>query len=119
MRAFRCVCLAFRLVFNLPNPPGSQMKTYTIPKSTRDKRALCFRYLEETLGRLSVSQVITKWPDGSKTKHSWQYSAKGICVTAQKTAMDAILLHIESQNELSVLNNKLSNGFSVGFKHCK
>ncbi len=119
MRAFWRGCLAFPLVFDLPSPSGSKMKTYHIPKSKRDKRALCFRYLEETLGRLSVSVVSTRWPDGSETKHVWQYSDGRICVTAQKTAMDAILLHIKSQNELSAFNRNLRMGFSVGVKHGK
>jgi len=53
-------------------------------------------YLEAHCGRLNVSQIRTRWPDGRITEMVWQYSADSTCVSAAKTALEAIQIHMVS-----------------------
>jgi len=57
----------------------------------------CVEYLEKHGGRLTQSQCRSKWPDGTVTDLTWQYSANDTILSA-KTAMDAIWQHMETQN---------------------
>ena len=54
-------------------------------------------YLEEHQGRLCCNYGKTVWPDGTVTRHSWQYSADNTCVTAARTVVEAIRMHSESE----------------------
>ena len=53
-------------------------------------------YLAAHQGRLCCNYGNIEWPDGTTTNYSWQYAADNTCVTAAKTAMEAIERHAES-----------------------
>ena len=57
----------------------------------------CIKYLEKHGGTLSMSMCKTKWPDGTETDFSWQYSAGDLKVCGAKTAIGAIRSHMERQ----------------------